>query len=505
MTRMIMTFILLCSILLNVTSVTNAGGPPPVGIDPLVPGRAMIRLNGGTIDGFLTILNTDYPALSAVTIDSMASRGMHLIQFTPPPGAVLDELENALNITYVAAGHLLWGELVYEGQAPEGKSGSTWVDSIGLEITYQSQYLISRIGLAGAHIKSTGRGVLVAVLDTGLDGNHPALQGRIATGGFNFITNASGTMDIGNGADDDGDGITDEMTGHGTFVAGLIALVAPESQLLPVTVLNSDGVGNGWTVLKGMYFAIDRGVEVINMSLSSTYESHAMEEALHEARNLGISVVAAAGNFNRNNVPEYPAMTKVEDEEFIVFGVCGTDDEDRKTAFSNYSDVPNRHEVFISAPGASVQVGGKPDHARSIVSALPGGEFAAWEGTSMATPLVAGTIALIRAQHPEWSATSQSCQTIADRLSQGAVNHYAVNPDFANPPQLGVGRLNADAGVAMGPPMPRVGDLNNDGTVGVPDLLHIILNWTRVHTSADINNDGTVSVGDLFIIINNWG
>lgn len=474
-------------------------------IDPLVPGRAMIRLNNATLPGFMAILKQDHPQIEAFVIDDISSRNMYLIQFTPPPPWQLENLENDLSETYVLAGHLAWGELLYEGQTPEGKTGSTWVDHVGSLASFRSQYASGQIGVPTAQQRSTGAGVLVAVLDTGISPNHPVVQNQIALGGYNFITNSTDTNDVGDGLDNDGDGLIDEQTGHGTYVAGLIALVAPEAQLLPITVLNSDGIGHGWALVKGLYFAIDRGVEVINLSLSSTYDSDAVEEAVQAARSLGIAVAAAAGNFNRNDVPEYPAMLRREDGEFMIFGVTATDYANVKAPFSNYSNVPERNEVFISAPGETTEIGNVPDPDRAIISTLPNGQYGIWEGTSMCTPLVSGTLALIRSQHPEWPSNLATWNATEAVLRTSAFNHYPMNPAYANPPQLGVGRLDTAAAVALGPVAPRRGDLNGDGVINVADLFTVINRWAQVHTSADINNDGTVNVTDLLFVINNWG
>lgn len=473
-------------------------------IDPLVSGRAMVRLDSATIQGFLTVLNQDYPTIHASAIDALPSRQMYLLQFTPPDPQTLDLLEEDLDNTYVTAGLLVWGELLYQGEAPEGKTGSTWVDQVGGSNEFTSQYASTMLGLPSAQAQTSGGGILVAVLDTGIDATHPLLQSRIAPGGYNFIANSTNTLDVGDGLDNDGDNAVDEMTGHGTYVAGLIALVAPQAKLLPVTVLNSDGIGDTWLFVKGLYFAIDRGAEVINISLTTTYDSQAFEEAALEAKNLGIAIAAAVGNFNNNTIPEYPGLIKREDGQFMVFGVAACDDQNVKADFSNFSNVPDRHEVFITAPGSTAEIGGSPDVARAIISTLPGGQFGAWEGTSMSTPLVAGTLALIRAQHPEWPCNLQTWNAMRQVLTVSAFNLYPMNPAFANPPQLGVGRLNTAGAVALGPPAPAPGDLNNDGAVNVIDLLSIINQWNLVHTSADINNDGTVGVADLLIVIANW-
>ena len=197
-----------------------------------------------------------------------------------------------------------------------------------------------------------GVGVVVAILDTGIDATHPALAGKVMVG-FNFITNSSMTADVGDGIDTDKDDLTDEMVGHGTFTAGLVHLVAPQAQLLPVTVLNPDGIGDGFIIAKGMFFAIDQGVEVINMSLGSTYKSQAVEDATDEAEGWGIVVVGAAGNFDTNEVEEFPAFDNG------AFGIVATDHEDIKASFSNYGE-----DLTISAPGTRGLPAGPARRAR---------------------------------------------------------------------------------------------------------------------------------------------
>ena len=122
----------------------------------------------------------------------------------------------------------------------------------------------------------------------------------------------------------------------------------------------------------------------------------------------------------------------------------------------------------------------------------------------MCTPLVSGAAALIRAQHPEWPATVETFFSIRNALMSTAVNIYPLNPQFLKDKELGVGRLNIAAAVALGPAAPQSGDLNGDGAVDVDDLLKVISDWGGVHTSADINGDGAVDSDDLVLVISNW-
>jgi subtilisin family serine protease len=298
--------------------------------------------------------------------------------------------------------------------------------------------------------------------------------------------------------DSDGDGMIDEMTGHGTYVAGLIHLVAPQARILPLRVLDGDGIGDMWTMAKATFYAIDRRVEVINVSISSTYKSQAIEDAADEAESLGIVLVAAAGNCNQQDPAEYPGMLGNE-----VIGVAATDDLDVKGAFSNYSE-----DLALSAPGVTALRSGAPDPARAIISTMPGGQFAYWQGTSMAAPLVAGAAALIRSQQPGLPLSISTYNLVRGRLTSTAVNIAPMNPGYAG--VLGAGRLDVAAAVALGPPTPALGDLNGDGSVDVVDLTAVIVGWGPCPGPPDpcvkdIDNDGMVGVADLVLVVLNWG
>jgi major intracellular serine protease len=222
-----------------------------------------------------------------------------------------------------------------------------------------------------------GEGVVVAICDTGIDINHPCLKDQII-GGKNFT---------GQGAEDD---FTDG-NGHGTHVAGIIAGkedgkgivgVAPKAKLLICKVLGSDGSGSYQSIIDGINYAASwkgengERVRIINMSLGGPENDPALEQALLHAISLGIVVVVASGNEGDNNESTYEYSYPAGYRECITVAAC---DENRKlAAFSN-----NSLEVDVIAAGVKV------------LSTYPPSQFARLSGTSMATPHISGTMALL--------------------------------------------------------------------------------------------------------------
>lgn len=211
-----------------------------------------------------------------------------------------------------------------------------------------------------------GEGIVIAILDTGIDLGHPDLRDKIA-GGVNCV-------DKGATVDDD--------NGHGTHVAGIISGVAPEAKLLICKVLDGEGSGSYHSIIQGIKYAAQwRGskgerVRVINMSLGGSYNDPKMYKAILEAAAEGILITVASGNEGDAN-PEtfeygYPALY----QECITVAAC---DENMKLAgFSN-----EHLQVDIIAAGVNVK------------STYPKSQYAVLSGTSMATPHIAGALALV--------------------------------------------------------------------------------------------------------------
>lgn len=286
-------------------------------------------------------------------------------------------------------------------QSPEARKNAVW--AIGNPEDYAAQWAPRALRLGDAHRLSSGAGIRVAVLDTGVDLQHPAFAGKLLPG-FDFIDGDHDPSEAG--------GPGDLGYGHGTHVAGLVALVAPGARIMPLRVLGPDGSGNTWALAEALLYAVnpdgdpttDDGAHVINLSLGSVAPTKILETvaklvtcrkpepgsdpgyASDKKRCEGLGgavVIAAAGNSATDHVPEFPAAENAHG----LLSVGASDASGARAEFSNYGKW-----VEVAAPG---------DH---ITSSVPGGGFGTWSGTSMAAPLAAGTAALVRAAHPALSA-----------------------------------------------------------------------------------------------------
>lgn len=342
--------------------------------DEFVPHEVVVKLVSTTM---LQAIAQDY-ALDPAPLDQFGTRSIYRLK-------ILDGMpsdEKAALLQQDKQGRVVFAEPNYTAQAPEGRQKASW--AIGQESQYAGQWAPTTIGLAAAHRLSRGRGTTVAVLDTGVDGTHPALHDHLVAG-YDFVDDDADPREEGafNPADP-----ANIAFGHGTHVAGLVALVAPEARIMPIRVLKPDGSGNIWVLAEALRYAVDHGANVINMSLGTTRQTDLLDDLLNDLscsdddpeeqctnpRMSGVVIVAAAGN-GGNTVPEYPAA----EDQHELLAVAASTPSDTLASFSTRGSW-----IDIAAPG------------EQIVSTVPGGGYGAWSGTSMAAPLVAGAAALIR-------------------------------------------------------------------------------------------------------------
>jgi hypothetical protein len=242
---------------------------------------------------------------------------------------------------------------------------------------YPQQWALPRIGWDLAFgTTNPSANVVVAVLDTGIDGAHPDLAGNVIAG--------TSMLDGSNGLGD--------PSGHGTMVAGTVAArtntTPPEGiagvgyagvRLMPVTVLNAEGLGQDSDIINGVVWAVDHGADVILMAFSNPGFSASLQEAIDYAWSSNVVLVAATGN-DGVNAPTYPAGDRG------VIGVSATDENDRLAPFSNYGA-----SVFLAAPGTS------------IVTTDAGGSYVTISGTSSSAAMIAGAAAQMMAVDPTLS------------------------------------------------------------------------------------------------------
>ena len=400
------------------------GRAPILMILELVPGA---DVNEVTADFGLTLL------------DSIESQNLYLVVV---PAAVADQETGGLHVDP----RVEEAEADDDATAPQAADGDT--QPIFFYVPpgeFEGQYAMSLVDIDGAHSSATGVGVVVAVLDTGADIDHELLVGRIAPGGYDFVDDDTDVAEVAIGLDRDGDGFPDELHGHGTFVAGIIATVAPDASILPIRVLDSEGYADVFRVVQGIYYAIDQDVDVINLSLGTRSHNRILRNAVADAADAGIIVVTAVGDEDL----EHPAQ--VPSSENTTLAVAATDDDDVKSLLSNYGD-----HVSITAPG------------REIVSAMPDGAYAEASGTSISTAFVSGTVALLRSA--DATLTQAQIETL---LYLTAHEIDSVNPGFEG--LLGAGRLDVAAAVAEAMPAgPRRSLIEFIGPGLPPDVLILL-------------------------------
>ncbi|MGI5826971.1 MAG: S8 family peptidase [Patescibacteria group bacterium] len=331
---------------------------------------------------------------------------------------------------------------------------------------YSRQWYLAKVKADEAWTIVSGTpDITVAVIDAGVDINHPDLKG-------NIWINEREIPD--NNLDDDGNGFIDDVYGwdfvndlpdpspkfepgwteagvsHGTIIAGIIGArgnnnqgvtgLAWRANIMPLRVLNDRGEGRVSAVVRAIDYAIRNGADIINLSFVTYNYNDSLAAAIERAYEAGIIVVAAAGNDQaagdgRNTAknPIYPACMDGSRWKNMVVGVAATDALDQKTLFSGYGE----DCIDITAPGISffstITPGSNPEAANPYYDGY-------WSGTSMATAVVSGVMALTAQANPNLSRAD-----VVGLVLGSADSVALLNPDY--PGQLGFGRVNAAAAV----------------------------------------------------------
>ncbi len=330
---------------------------------------------------------------------------------------------------------------------------------------YNNQWYLKKINAPAAwDIIRESPNLVIAIIDTGVQINHPDLNDNIWLNKEEIPNNK---------IDDDSNGFIDDIHGwdfvnneagpepkfigdfnqdgilHGTIVAGIaaasgnnaagIAGITWRVQIMPLKVLDDKGEGDSNNVIKAIDYAITNGADIINFSFVGQGFSQSLESAIRRAYEMGIIIVAAAGNehvdgegYNLSEIPMYPVCHDGENGENMVIGVAATDALDQKAPFSSYG----YKCIDISAPGVSIfsTVVYSPNH---YIEGSPFNKYydGYWSGTSMAAPMVSSAVALIEAINPKLTRDK-----VVESLINQADNINRLNPKYLG--RLGMGRLD---------------------------------------------------------------
>ncbi len=293
---------------------------------------------------------------------------------------------------------------------------------------FSQQWGLEAIGAETAWSQGRGAGMIIAIVDTGIDLDHEDLAGKLVNGAS--FTGASSPQDD-NGHGTHVAGIAAASTGNGAGVAG----VAPDARILPVQVLNSEGIGSVSDVADGIRFAADNGADVINLSFGevSTDVDLATDftDAIRYAWAQGAIPVVAAGN-------DFVRTSAFTDEPALVVTATGRDD-----IRPGYASGVGNAQWGMAAPGGDGTVGSDEgcDADRGIVSTYTDDRYACLVGTSMAVPHVAGAAAVLRSM-------GLSPQQTVDQLLSSADDVGSEGRDAT----FGAGRLNLAQAVQAGTP-----------------------------------------------------
>jgi subtilisin family serine protease len=394
------------------------------------------------------------------TVRSLANKGISLIRIDPRDNdeLVLKRIQNDPAVQNAEVNRpvkLTWARLANVSPALvqdmmallDGETMTSFNGAIVLK-AYAEQRAMNLISADQVRQVSTGAGVRVAYIDTGVDPMHPALRPWLEPG-IDVVRRRSASeldglsrdmmtlldQDMMSLLNQDMMALLDHKLifllnqpfasilnsaagfstfppafGHGTLVAGAIHVVAPDARIVPIKAFDAYGKTTMFSLIESVHNAIDLDADVLNMSFSTTENSDIFRKAVDTARHAGITIVASAGNDARDGKGVFPAGYTG------VYSIAATDFNDRLASFSNYGT-----GVAATAPGAYV------------ISTVPGGKYAAAWGTSFSAPMVSGAMALLASTRGHGKSNPARVINTADSID-------GLNPGFEK--KLGKGRIN---------------------------------------------------------------
>jgi subtilisin family serine protease len=344
--------------------------------------------------------------VSATSVDPSIATDTAVVSFEPDHDMGVPELSGTTQGTLLESASTVLDLL--PGRSPVTYFGST----VANYYVSQPASTLTRLGAVQGETNLTGAGLVVAVIDTGVDPNHPALAGVLLPG-FDFVHDTAGASELVDLSADqlaslsqsntsilDGQNLVQlnsfimailsqsntsildggpKSFGHGTMTAGLVHLIAPNAKIMPLKAFTADGGSDLYNIIRAIRYAADNGANVISMSFEIAQSSPALQNAIQYALSKNVTLVAASGN-DGQQIMVYPAGYN------SVVGVGSTSNQDGKSSFTNFGT----NSVYVAAPG------------EGVITTFPGGLYAAGWGTSFSAPLVAGEAALVLQARPSY-------------------------------------------------------------------------------------------------------
>ncbi|WP_343036156.1 S8 family peptidase [Kroppenstedtia pulmonis] len=334
---------------------------------PYVKDELIVKFKKGTANKAKTSLHGNQ---NAKVVSKNEKVGFEVVKLKDQSvKSAMKKYENNPNVDYVEPNHIVK------------------IDWVPNDPAYSQQYALPKVKAPQAWDVTRGSSnVRIAIVDTGVQADHPDLQGKVVKG-YDFVDRDWDPND-GNGHGTHCAGIAAAVTNNGIGMAGM----APNATIYAVRVLNNSGSGTWADVANGITHAADNA-DVVSLSLGGTASSTTLQQAVDYAWNKGAVVVAAAGNAGTSS-PHYPAYYS------NAIAVAATDSNDQKASFSTYGSW-----VDVAAPGVS------------IYSTYPTSRYTNLSGTSMATPYVAGLAGLLKSQNRSASNIRNAIQNSADPIT----------------------------------------------------------------------------------------